>query len=167
MSQQDQQRIYKMFSQNSIAYNAGLAEILGSVEAAIFIGQLLYWNGLGKQKDWTYKTMKDMQTETGLTRSQQERVIKECKNLQLIQVKLKGIPATRHFQLNLEKIVRLITSRLQKTSKLDGEKASNPADENQQTIPENTQNNTTKGYKSFLQVGKELKGKSGGQNGRN
>ena len=165
MSKQDQQRIYKMFNQNSIAYNPGLAEVLGSVEAAIFIGQLLYWNGLGKYKDWTYKTMKDMQAETGLSRSQQERVIKECKSLELIQVKLKGIPATRHFQLNLKKLADFIASRLRETSKLNSMIASNPAAENPQAIPENTQNNTSKGYKSFLQKREELRKKIGGKNG--
>src|SRR5215212_4465846 len=40
----------------------------------LFISQLLYWDGKGHDPDgWIYKTEKEMEQETGLTRSSQRK----------------------------------------------------------------------------------------------
>lgn len=91
------------------------------------MAQLLYWWQKGSDKDWIYKTIKDIEEETALSRSEQDSAIKRLKQLGLIEVKLKKVPARRHFHLSLLKISNLVCGG-----------SSNLFEENQQPIPETT-----------------------------
>ena len=57
MSKSDQQAIAKYFPKKNegIRYITGLGIVFGSPNAGILLSQLLYWNGKGKKKPWTYK----------------------------------------------------------------------------------------------------------------
>lgn len=105
-----QKAIYNMLYQRPIAYNSGLARALGSVNAAIFVGQLLHWQGKGAKGEWTYKTVDDFEEETGLSKAQQSTVIKLCKKLGILETKRQGIPPVRHFMLYIEKLIELISN---------------------------------------------------------
>jgi hypothetical protein len=146
-----------MFQQKPIAYSAGLAHSLGSVESSILLGQLLYWNGLGRDKVWSFKTIAEMKLETGLSRSQQERVIGQLKSLGLIEVVRKSIPAKRHFKLNVQKIENYLASSLQETSKLESDELSATDAQNLKATTKSNQRNTSKGYQDFLRKREELK----------
>ncbi len=137
-----QQEIYNMLGGQPIAYNPSLIKVVGSVNAAILLGQLLFWQGLGRYGDWVYKTSKDMQEETGLTRSRQDKAISDCERLGLLEVRLHGIPAKRHFKVDIRRLTSLIYS-LQESGKLARPKPVGLPAQNPQRITETTSDITT------------------------
>ena len=82
MSKRETQKlIMNILGTKPIAFNPDLAHALGSVNAGLFLSQLLYWDGKGDDPVWTYKTIKMIEMETGLSRREQETAIKICKKL--------------------------------------------------------------------------------------
>jgi hypothetical protein len=56
-----------------VAYYPSFARMLGSVTAALFICQLIYWTGKEKGADgWIYKEAVEIERETGLSWKQQK-----------------------------------------------------------------------------------------------
>lgn len=56
-----------------IAFHVEIARELGSINAALFYQQIRHFNGKGSREDgFFYKTQKEMEEETSLTREQQE-----------------------------------------------------------------------------------------------
>ena len=144
MSTIHQKQVAKYFSKKAIWYNPGLAIVLGSPGQGILISQLLFWHGKGHDKDgWIFKTISEMWQETGLTRTQQATAIRKCIDMQILEVKLKGIPAKRHFRLDLDKLLDLLPS-LKKTCKLSYPNPPRNTNQSQQTITKSTQETTTK-----------------------
>jgi hypothetical protein len=131
MSKDDLRKFDKYFDQPFIRFQPGFVELF-NLNGGILLCYLLYWRGRGWHEGWVYKTIQDMQYETGLSRDQQNTAIKKLKSMGVLEVKLKGIPATRHFRVNM----RLIHSLLE-IHKLDDAKTTKPYVENQQTITEN------------------------------
>jgi hypothetical protein len=123
----------------AIAYQPGLSIVFGSVTTGVFLSQLLYWQGKGSNKEgWIYKTIPDLQRETGLTRSNQETAIKQCVELGFLETKLTGrVPRTRHFRLDLKKLEDLLPSLL-KPHRLALEIATDQSAGNHHTITEST-----------------------------
>jgi len=131
-----------------IAFNPALAKILGSAKAGLFLSQLLFWWGKGHKPDWIYKTIEEITEETTLSREEQDTAIKICKKFGVLEVKLMGIPAKRHFKLNIQKIIKLLESSSWETHKQVCVKPANLFEENKQTNTKNTTkitniNNTT------------------------
>lgn len=110
MSAEHQQLIRRLLPTHFFIYEAGLAHILGSPNDALIIGNLLYWKGLGAKGEYIYKTISEMQRDTGLAESQQRAAIKRCVEKGLLEVQLKGIPAKRHFKLYINNLKELIAS---------------------------------------------------------
>ena len=136
-----QQLIASQFELRPILYIPGLAHLFGMNEA-ILLGQLLYWDGKGRYKNWTYKTIKELQNETGLTRSKQDSAILHLKELGIIEVEHHRVPNTRHFRIDVDKLLEVIASLLE-TDKLNCLKSTIKSVETKQTITENTQDITT------------------------
>lgn len=117
---------------------------MNSVNAGIMMSQLLYWHEKGKLKDgWVYKTIDEMRLETGLTRTQQETAIRICLEYEFIETKLAGIPAKRHFKINLDEIENRLPALKEDANVVYPNPPLKYA-ENLQTITENTQDTTTK-----------------------
>lgn len=109
MPENYQAHVYSLLTEPPILYNAGLARIIGSVKATIVLAQLLFWYGKGAKKGYVYKTIKEMQYETGLTRHEQISAIRDLKKLGIVSVSLQGIPAKRHFSVDVGRVMELIT----------------------------------------------------------
>lgn len=103
--------ILKMISVKPIAFNPELARIAGSATAGLFLSQLLYWWNKGSRKDCIYKTIKDFEYETCLTRSEQNRAIKIWTDLGVLKVKNEGLPRKRHFYIDTEKLIEMLEKR--------------------------------------------------------
>lgn len=144
MGKADQAAIAKYFSKKNsgLRYISGLGIALGSVNAGIMLSQLLYWHGKGKKKPWTYKSTEAMREETGLTRTQQDTAIQILKKHGIIETKLKGVPATRHYKVNLETLHQVLPS-LKKTHKLTYPNPSNYYVENDESITKITRQTTS------------------------
>ena len=126
--------------------------MLGSVEAGLLLGQLIYWHGLGKDKVWMYKTIPEMESETGLSRTKQQSAIQRCVRLGVLEVKRKSIPAKRHFRVDMGRLEILLPS-LPKYGKLESQNHANYPNGIHSTITDSTQkitqNNTPKDLEAF------------------
>ncbi|HOI97237.1 MAG TPA: hypothetical protein PLA19_01915 [Candidatus Pacearchaeota archaeon] len=109
-----QKIVASVLSSRQIAFNPDLAKALGSANAGLFLSQLLFWWDKGNNKNWIYKTIDEVENETTLSRAEQDTAIKICKKFNLLKVERKGIPAKRHFQLDITKIVNLLETTLLK-----------------------------------------------------
>ncbi len=127
-----------------IAFNPDLAKALGSAKAGLFLSQLLFWWGKGDDPNWIYKTIGEMEKETTLSRAEQDSAIKICKNFDLLKITIKGIPAKRHFWLDVSKIVKLLESVVERNNKQDCEKVTNSIVGHLQTNTESDTKNTNK-----------------------
>lgn len=88
-----------------VAYFPKLRHITGSVNATLFLCQLIYWEGKQASKTgWIYKTHREMEEETGLSRREQETARRKLKDLGLIEERLAGVPQRLHYRLNKKKI---------------------------------------------------------------
>ena len=159
-----QKIIANILGTKPIAYNPDLARLLGSAKAGILISQLLYWWEKGKNKNWIYKTIKEMEKETALSRSEQDTAIRKCKEIGILEVKVKSIPATRHFKINIDKLTELLKSRLQESYKQDCDKLPNSVAKKQQSITDNTtKNNSEENYSNKEKIKMYKKGKKFGE----
>ena len=88
-----------------IAFYPFLARALGDVESAIFYQQLHFWSDKGSLKDgWIYKSKKEIEDETTLTRTQQDRIRKKLVKLDWIEIKVvKAVGApTLHYRCKMD-----------------------------------------------------------------
>jgi DnaA N-terminal domain len=90
----------------TIAYNANLARVAGSVTAGVFLAQLLYWYDRGADPEgWIWKTQPEWEEETALGRREQETARKQLVARGLLTEKRAGVPAQLHFRLNMERLI--------------------------------------------------------------
>ncbi|GIW67936.1 MAG: hypothetical protein KatS3mg096_804 [Candidatus Parcubacteria bacterium] len=101
-----------------------LVRMLGSIEAGLFLSRLICWNNenayFNKGKaEWFSKTINEVKEELGLSRWEQEKVIKTLKKLSLIETKVMGLPPRRYFRVRLDKLLEFLikNSNLQKINK--------------------------------------------------
>lgn len=154
MVSQQQKWINKYFPKSPIAYQPGLSLAFRSISVGVFLSQLLYWQGKGKNKEgWIYKTIEEMKAETGLTRSQQDTAIRKCKEAGVLECKRKGIPAKRYFKLNILELEKQLPV-LKESAKIYFLNPPTQFVENRQTITKNTQNTATKNNKEIFRDNK-------------
>jgi hypothetical protein len=137
-----QKALFSIIGTRPIAFNPTLAHALGSVKAGLFLSQLLFWCDKGKKDGWIYKTIEEMKEETALSRKEQDAAIKICKKNNLIETKLFGIPAKRHFHLNKDKITEFLKNysptTLSEKDNVVCPKRKNSVARSSQTITDNT-----------------------------
>jgi hypothetical protein len=133
-----------------VVYRPAFAKIFGSINASLLLCYLLYWHGMGSKGDLTYKTIKDMRSETELTRNQQDTAIKILRDAGVLSVFRMDTPAKRHFKLDLNKLHATFSS-LMETDKLNKAFSASSAAGNRQsntktthdTTPQTTENKNT------------------------
>lgn len=95
-------------SRQTIAYHPDLAATLGSIPAAVILGQLLYWHGKQADPDgWIMKTAKDFEAETAITERQQETVRAILVGVGAVKFERRGIPAMPFYKIDHDKIISL------------------------------------------------------------
>jgi hypothetical protein len=141
MSKETQEYVAR-FAGNSIRYLPALAHSLGSVNAAIMLSQLLYWQGLGHRHDgYFFKTADEMFYETGLSEDKQIAARRLLLRHGIIYTKRAGVPAKTHYYVDTKMIVDLLTS-WRKSAPLQLKKSLYQIPENQRTITETTHHTT-------------------------
>lgn len=92
-----------------VAYHRAFAKIGGSTDAGIFLSQAWYWSKRTTLDDgWFYKSGKEWEEETGLTRRQIDTVRRNLKKRGLLEDDVRGTPATVHYRLNKDNIYAAI-----------------------------------------------------------
>lgn len=134
------QDLQTILGDRPIAYHPILAKIFSSATAGVYLSQLLYWSPRGSSGDgWFYKTQKEMEEETGLTRSEQDTARRKLVLAGIIEVVRRRVPATLHFRIQWE----ALQTSLQDFSKLDRRIPANQIVGKQQTISESTTETTS------------------------
>lgn len=100
--------LIKQMAQRPILFNASLARLADSATAGLFMSQLLFWWDKGSYPGWIYKTIQDVQSETALTRSEQDRAIRIWKKMEILTVELRGIPRRRFFKIDYLRLERMV-----------------------------------------------------------
>jgi len=94
----------KIIKDRPVAYHPDFAKAIGSVQAALFLSQLLYWSDKGNNDGWIYKTQKEFYEETGLSRYEQETARKKLKKLGILEEKYQGVPRKLYYRINMGKL---------------------------------------------------------------
>lgn len=94
-----------------VAYYPRLAHLIGGVKAAVMLSQLLYWSIdeiVIKRKGWILKSVREFETETGLTQLEQAtaRDILMCTGV--IEAHLSGIPRIWHYRVNEDRLTEIL-----------------------------------------------------------
>jgi hypothetical protein len=150
-----QREIFQILSP-PIAFHRCLVPIAGSVNGALMLSQAIYWTARTKDtQGWFYKSQKDWEDETALSRSEQEIARKLLRGTGFWQEKLRGVPATLYFRVDCE----ILQSSLQNLSiqvcRKSQTSLQNPANKIadscklSQRLPETTQETTSKGSRKF------------------
>jgi hypothetical protein len=138
----------KLNLQKPIAFFPELAKALGGIEEAVYIQQLYYWSDKGKRDDgYIYKSKKEWEEETTLSRYQQDRIRKKMEEQGLIKTKLikaNGSP-TIHYKLIDEGVQNLLMDK-RETYFSNSKKLTKPLTE---STTENTTYTSSKEEKVF------------------
>ena len=98
--------MFDLLGRGCVAFYPRLADLTGSVTAALLLGQCLYWTRSvtrqQPQRDgWFWKTAAEWQRETGLSRREQDSARRILRALGLLEEQRRGMPARRWFRLDL------------------------------------------------------------------
>jgi len=113
-------------SNNWLSINRTLMRVLG-LKTTVLLGELCseydYWEREGKLIDGMfYCSIEHLEEQTTLSRYEQTTSINQLKELGILEVVLKGVPATRYFKFNKSQFVNFLQTRLLETDKPDSEK---------------------------------------------
>lgn len=139
-----QARLYRLLgSEPPKPVHPVLARIYG-FPLAIIINQLLFWDGLGSNKQgYIFKTEMDFLKECGLSSAHQKGAIKKGKKYGFLQVDIKGNPGKRHYLLDFDMLVEC-TVQEAKSKSINLTKGLFDAGEKRLSLTERTQETTTK-----------------------
>jgi hypothetical protein len=119
----------------SIVVNKFMAKLIGLHEA-IILAELISWHKFHedrnelKEDGLFYMTVEKMENNTTLSKHLQSKAISNLINFGLIEMKLKEIPAKRHFKIMVEAITDLVNNKKLKILTTDNhaEKCTQKAD---------------------------------------
>jgi len=84
-----------------VQFHPIFAKIGGSATAGIFLSQAYHWSKYTRDPGrWFYKTQKEWEQETTLTRYEQESARKQLRERGILQEKLEGVPAKLYYRLH-------------------------------------------------------------------
>jgi hypothetical protein len=119
--------IIDILSERVVAFQRIFVRITGTINAALFLSQAMYWSGKSKSKtDWFYKTHSEWEEETGLTRCEQDNARKILRLKGILEEKKEGLPCKLWFKVNFDQIRFLANS-------IDFDKKNNEPDSGEPT----------------------------------
>ena len=85
-----------------IAFHRCFVDISGSVTAALFLSQAVYWQCRvpANRDGWWFKSRDDWRDETGLSRYEQECARKKLRKLGVLEEERRGVPAKLWYRVN-------------------------------------------------------------------
>ena len=100
-----------------IKFHPNMARILGGFREAIFLQQLFFWKDKGDDPDgWIYKTKNELEEETAIPRSTQDRVRNKLVKMGLIEVKNKcrkrSSTPVLHYRIDTEGVLAMTQNEL-------------------------------------------------------
>jgi hypothetical protein len=93
-----------------VSFHPIFAKIGGSAHAGIFLSQAFFWSKrTSDTSGWFYKTQKEWEEETTLTRYEQEHARKQLREAGVLQEKLEGVPAKLYYRIHWGELVSKMT----------------------------------------------------------
>jgi hypothetical protein len=92
-------------SGSPVAYYPRLAIALGGVNEAVFVCQLLYWEG--KQSNpqrWIHKSVEEVRAETGLSRCEQDGVRRTLESAGILESRYERLVHRLYFRVDLGRL---------------------------------------------------------------
>ena len=125
-------------SDNYIPVNIDLIRLFG-LEEAIILGELCSQYNLWEKEDrlidgMFYCTVNKLEERTTLSEYQQRTAIKNLESKGVIKTELKGIPATRYFYIDENKLFNFLSTSSRKIKELDTEKLNSSNIVNNKTV---------------------------------
>lgn len=103
-----------------VTYYPNISNAIGDVRAGIFISNFFYWEGKQKDKEgWIYKSQKEIEHETGMSRYMQETARRKLKEVGILQEKLAGSPATKHYKFNWDLLNEIMANYIDNGDKAE------------------------------------------------
>lgn len=102
-----------------IAFHRPFVELGLGISGALFLSQSLYWSRRTNASGYFYKTQDEWESETGMSRREQETARRKLKSLGILEEKKQGVPCRVFYRINDEKLLALLDEKQQ-------EKQSNP-----------------------------------------
>lgn len=99
---------------NFLVVNKDLMKMLG-LESAVMLGELaseyVYWEAQGKlDNGFFYSTVENVESNTTLTGYQQREALKKLKELGIVEIERKGIPAKRYIKVCEQQVVKIFNN---------------------------------------------------------
>jgi hypothetical protein len=110
------QTLRVLLSDRPIAFHPMLARLFGGINEALLFQQLAYWSDKGADPEWIYKTQKDIEEETTLTRTQQESARAKLRKLGVVEEQKRGLPAKLYFRIHWETVFPLLDDQARRKS---------------------------------------------------
>src|SRR5215207_1482202 len=90
------------------AYIPWLVKEFGA-QAGLFMSQLLFWDGKGHDPDgWIYKSEKEWECETGLTRSAVRKARKILPKKGVLEEDKRGLPRCLYYRADLQALMAVL-----------------------------------------------------------
>ena len=94
-----------------IAFHKIFVDMTGSIYAALFLSQAIYWSQRCGEDGWFYKTMDEWHQETGMGKKGIMRARLVLMRLGLIQVKREGIPCRLFYHVDAKRLALLAVGK--------------------------------------------------------
>jgi len=91
-----------------VAYYPGLVKHLGSVNAVLLFCQFFYWTGKETSPEGIYKSVEDIERETGLTYREQATARKQLKSRGLLTETRKRLEHRIYYRVNTDRLDALL-----------------------------------------------------------
>jgi predicted transcriptional regulator len=154
----DLKRAFQSVFSRPIAFHSPLGRIAGSALSGLMLSQACYWSDNAetqKREGWFYKSQEEWETETCLTRWEQESARKQLRKRGYLEEKRQGVPARLWYRVNFEKIWSALgQSSLWENHNLVCGKTTikNVVKPQSLSLSENTTENTTENTKEIVPV---------------
>ena len=114
---EENKKWWVVLADRSVSYHPAFSRLAGgSAAAGVFLSQALYWQLRIPEKrppgcpgpDWFWKSGRDWEEETALSRQQQETARAKLVQLGVLREKRCGVPARMFFKVDMDKLEELL-----------------------------------------------------------
>lgn len=140
-------------SRNWLPVSKPIARYFGSNDIAVFLSELAnkfqYYEerGMLDEEGYFYASAEDLEEETCMSRHKQAKAVEALEREGIIETKLKGVPATKHFRFTEESEIQI--SKILKTR---FQKVENQFSKNLKTSSEKTSKQGFKKFEDYIDI---------------
>ena len=100
----DDETIFWLLSERVVAYRVDFAHCFGSIKAALFLSQIMYWTRKS-QDGWVFRTREQITEDTGMSRKEQESGRRALSKCDILEVKRKGNPGRNYYRIKRKNLI--------------------------------------------------------------